>query len=103
MPSRELCLALLFFCGLVRPMSKAYEECRATDCVALGTFGMDGAHGGDPCDAMTTNTFRKRLNKEKGSCSGDYCVRGSYSCEMGKTSSCYHVEHIIDEQVTGAS
>ena len=91
-------LALLCaLCPFVQSMSKAYEDCRKTQCVSEETFGMDGTHGGSPCEAMTTATFRKKLNSLM-SCSGDYCVRGSYKCEEGKTSSCYHVEHIIDEQ-----
>jgi len=75
-------------------MSKKYKECSEADkCHDSSTFGMDMP---DPCRPMSTRQFRDLVNARV-RCTGDYCVDGTFKCNVGATADCYHVEHILDE------
>jgi hypothetical protein len=60
------------------------------------TFGIDLPNK-DPCTKVSRNSkFRDYINRNF-QCDGIWCQYGKFKCDERGEKSCYHVEHIIDE------
>lgn len=56
----------------------------------------------DPTRPLSSNrVFRDYVNSVR-FCTGKWCNRGTFTCAARGTSSCYHVEHILDQNANDA-
>jgi hypothetical protein len=64
-------------------------------------FYYKGSYGGDihpnPLQYSTNQQFRVIVQRNIGTCNGQYCERSQFVCQSNGNTNCYHVEHIIDE------
>lgn len=90
---------------LILSITAIQAACRTKTCKQkYGTnyeFYNSATYGGDihpnPTAILANNREYRDYVNSRGSCTGQWCNQNAFSCGSRGTTSCYHVEHIIDQ------
>ena len=100
---------IILFSVLVICLQTGTSQCYTKKCKnywnsqgnANNLFYYKGSYGGDihpnPLQYSTNQQFRVIVQRNVGTCNGQYCENNQFKCQSNGNTNCYHVEHIIDE------